>query len=109
MLSETRGFTPGERKALRAEMRAVYETFLGRVAQGRGLSLEVVRRLAGGRVWSGTRALELGLVDRLGGPLEALAEARRRAGLLPEERCLLEVHPRVPRLASLGALLGLVR
>ena len=42
---------------------------------------EVVRSLAGGRVMSGTRALEHGLVDRLGGPLEALAEVRRRAGL----------------------------
>jgi protease-4 len=108
MLSEARPFTTAERKAVREEMRAVYETFLNRVASGRSLSREAVERVAGGRVWSGAKARHLGLVDRLGGPLEALAEARRRAGLLPEERMILDVHPRTPRLGSLGALAGLL-
>jgi protease-4 len=108
MLSETRGFTPAERSALRREMESVYETFLARVAEGRRLSRESVAKLAGGRVFSGARATRLGLVDRLGGPLEALAEVRRRAGLHPDERVLVDVYPRAPRWPGLGALLGLL-
>jgi protease-4 len=106
ILSDARGFTPGERKAVRREMEAVYETFLDRVAGGRRLSGAVVRSLAGGRVMSGSRALEHGLVDRLGGPLEALSEVRRRAGLGAEERIVLDVHPHAPRLPGLPSLLG---
>jgi protease-4 len=108
MLSEARGFTPGERSALRREMESVYETFLARVAEGRNLPRESVVKAAGGRVFSGAHALRLGLVDRLGGPLEALAEVRRRAGLAPDEAVRVDVYPRAPRLPGLAALLGLL-
>lgn len=107
ILSASRRFTPAERQAVRREMEAFYEAFLDRVARGRRLSGEVVRSLAGGRVMSGSRALQHGLVDRLGGPLEALAEVRRRAGLAADERILLDVHPRAPGLVGLRSLLGL--
>ncbi|MEE8581484.1 MAG: signal peptide peptidase SppA [Myxococcota bacterium] len=105
MLSEARGFTPDEYEALRGGMQAVYETFLARVATGRKLSLEAVGRLAQGRIWSGLRAKSLGLVDAIGGPLEALQEACRRAGLVAGERFVLEFHPRRRRL-GLARLLG---
>jgi protease-4 len=108
MLSEARGFTPGERSAVRREMESVYETFLARVAEGRNLPRESVVKAAGGRVMSGARAVRLGLVDRLGGPLEALAEVRRRAGLAPDEAVSVDVYPRAPRLPGLAALLGLL-
>jgi protease-4 len=106
LLSEARGFTPGERRALRRQLEHVYETFLDRVARGRRLPLEAVRAAAGGRIVSGSRAAGLGLVDGLGGPLEALAEVRRRAGLEPGERALVEVLPRAPRLGSWLPLAG---
>ena len=64
-----------------------------------GNALEFVA-LATGRVWSGGQALELGLVDEIGGPLEALADARRRAGLEEEDRYLLELHPRISPVPS---------
>jgi protease-4 len=95
MLTDARGFTEDERDAVRAEMHELYEAFVARVAEGRGLTRDAVLRGAEGRVWSGSRALGLGLVDGLGGPLEALREARRRAGLRAEA-VLLEHHPRVP-------------
>jgi protease-4 len=106
ILSDARGFTHAERKAVRREMEALYEVFLDRVARGRRLPGEVVRSLAGGRVMSGSRALEQGLVDRLGGPLEALEEVRKRAGLGRDERIVLDVHPHTPRLVALPSLLG---
>lgn len=59
----------------------VYARFLELVARGRGLELAQVEELAQGRVWSGARALELGLVDELGGLERALEVARERAGL----------------------------
>jgi len=106
MLSEARGFRPDERNALRRGMEALYETFVERVAEGRGLEPEAVRRLGGGRVWSGRGALRGGLVDRLGGPLEAIADALRRAGIAEGERYLLELHPRRPRWLDFRSLLG---
>jgi protease-4 len=109
MLSETRGFTPDERKAVREGMASIYESFLDRVARGRGMSREDVERAAQGRLWSGTRARGLGLVDALGGPHEALGEVRRRAGLSPDERVLVEVHPRASMLPNLRALSRLLR
>jgi protease-4 len=101
LLGADRGFTPEERAALRAEMQAVYDTFLDRVSEGRGLARGAVERAARGRVHSGARARELGLVDALGGPLEALREARRLAGLRDDERVLVEQHPRRSRLSGL--------
>ncbi|MDO6605281.1 signal peptide peptidase SppA [Arenibacter palladensis] len=54
---------------------ATYETFLDRVAQGRGITLAQADSVAQGRVWSGVDAKRLGLVDELGGLDEAIAAA----------------------------------
>ncbi|MCG6921675.1 MAG: signal peptide peptidase SppA [Acidobacteria bacterium] len=58
-----------------------YERFVTRVAEARGQSWEEVDRVARGRVWSGEDALELGLVDKLGGLEEAIESAATRAEL----------------------------
>jgi protease-4 len=89
-------------------MAAVYATVVARVAEGRGLSRAAVETAAQGRVWSGTKARALGLVDALGGPLEALREARRRAGLREGERALVELHPRTSLLSGLRILRSLL-
>lgn len=107
LLSPARPLTPAERSALRGELRSVYELFLERVAEGRGLAREAVHAVARGRAWSGRRALEARLVDAVGGPLEALADARERAGLAGEARLPVDVWPRSPALAGAAAwLLG---
>ncbi len=59
----------------------IYEGFLQRVAQGRGMRRDRVEALAQGRVWSGRQALVLGLADHEGGLREAIAAAARRAQL----------------------------
>jgi protease-4 len=94
MHSPARGFTEDERTAMQDEMRALYGTFVARVAEGRGLAAAAVERAAQGRVFSGARALALGLVDALGGPLEAIAEVRQCAGLRRSEPAALDLHPR---------------
>jgi protease-4 len=105
LLSESRGFTPDEKRAIRGEMDALYTIFVDRVAEGRGLSHAEIRKVAEGRIWSGARALQIGLVDAIGGPLEALCAARRRAGLGRDEPVFVERHPRVARLPGLGSLM----
>ena len=57
----------------------VYTTFLERVAEGRNMSVSRADSLAQGRVWSGTDAKRLGLVDEIGGLDDAIAEAARLA------------------------------
>ncbi len=59
----------------------IYEKFVGKVADGRGLTVEQVGEIAGGRVWTGKDALEIGLVDEIGGLNEAVREAAALAGL----------------------------
>jgi protease-4 len=55
----------------------VYKTFVSHVAQGRKMSFAAVDSIAQGRVWSGSEALKIGLVDKIGGLNAAIAEAAR--------------------------------
>ncbi len=72
------------REKIRAGMQSVYDLFISRVAAGRKLSTEKVEEVAQGRIWSGKQGLERGLVDQLGGVVDAIAHARKLAGL-PED------------------------
>ena len=73
--------TPAERASIMRGVDKVYATFTGNVAQGRNLPLERVLEIAGGRVWSGEDALDIGLVDGIGGLREAIALAADKAEL----------------------------
>jgi protease-4 len=108
LFSEARGFSPDERKVVREGMESAYERFVARVAEGRGLPPERVLEAAGGRVWSGSAAQARGLVDALGGPLEAIDLALRRAGLDPEAPFALGVAPRMPRFGGVRDWLRLL-
>jgi len=59
----------------------IYEDFTGKVAKSRHLTAEQVEAVAAGRVWSGKRAVEVGLVDEIGGLNDAVQEASRLAKL----------------------------
>jgi protease-4 len=84
LFSPARGLTDAERKTLQAWVDSFYDDFVSRVAEARGLSRAEVDRVAQGRVWTGAQAVERKLVDRLGSFEDALAEAKRRAGLAPD-------------------------
>ncbi|WP_405380490.1 signal peptide peptidase SppA [Maribacter sp. LLG6340-A2] len=58
-----------------------YQTFLDRVSQGRNLTMAQVDSVAQGRVWSGTEAMQVGLVDELGNLDDAIKAAAEIAGL----------------------------
>ncbi|SFT98792.1 protease-4 [Algoriphagus locisalis] len=81
-MNPTREMTEVERNIIQSTVEDGYETFVTRVSEGRGMSLEAVKEVASGRVWTGNQAKERGLVDVLGG-LETtidLAAARIGAG-----------------------------
>jgi protease-4 len=96
-----------EKQVIQASMEAVYKTFVGRVAEGRKKKLEEILPIAQGRVWTGTRAKELGLVDEIGGLDAALAEARKLAKVDPEMG--LEVYPPGPTLRDVLKTFGEVQ
>ena len=76
-----RKITDLERKTLLRSVDKVYETFTSKVSNGRNLPMAKVLDIAQGRVWSGTRAVELGLADANGGLREAIAVAVDKAGI----------------------------
>lgn len=75
-------YSDEEREAVLAGLQASYDRFLERVALARAMTPEQADVRARGRVWSGARAIEEGLVDRYGGILEAGDRAARMAGML---------------------------
>ena len=81
-----RKITDLERKTLLRSVDKVYDTFTTKVANGRNLPMDKVLELAQGRVWSGTRAVELGLADANGGLREAIAIAADKAGVVDNFR-----------------------
>ena len=81
-----RKITDLERKTLLRSVDKVYETFTTKVATGRNLPMEKVLDIAQGRVWSGTRAVELGLADANGGLGNAIAIAADKAGIVDNFR-----------------------
>jgi len=66
---------------LQSSVLETYQLFLKRVADGRGLSTEQVDAIGQGRVWTGAQALEVGLVDELGGLYTAVRRAKAEVGL----------------------------
>lgn len=90
--SMARAFSPEESELIRKSMTQVYGTFKKRVEDGRKDKLKgELESLAGGRVYSGTKALEIGLVDELGGLGEAIAFAAKQAKLeTPEAKLVPE-------------------
>ncbi len=66
---------------LQASVEDAYEKFLQLVADSRGMSLQQVDEIGQGQVWSGSRALELGLIDELGELPQAVEAAAALAGL----------------------------
>ena len=76
MHSNLRGFSDGEWERVSAFLDHIYDEFVTKVAEGRGLDRERVHEIARGRVWTGVDALSHGLVDGLGGYAEATEAVR---------------------------------
>lgn len=86
----TRPMNENEKVVMQAYVNRGYELFTKRCADGRGMEQDSIKAVAEGRVWTGLHALELGLVDQLGGLDDAIAEAKKRAEI---EACTVKTYP----------------
>lgn len=77
----TRPMNDGEKGLMQMYVNNGYDLFLTRCSDGRGISKEDLDKIAQGRVWTGSKAKELGLVDELGGLDKALDIAIAKAGV----------------------------
>lgn len=87
-------WTSGQRAAVEAQLAEIYDDFTRRVADGREIDIDTVREIARGRVWTGEQALENGLVDEIGGFMEAISAARRLAGIEDSQTVRVQRFPR---------------
>ena len=101
-------FTPEEWAHLERQLDLTYEDFTTKVAEGRGLTLGDVDKAAKGQVWTGQDAVDMGLVDELGGFHRAVELAGELAGAAPGEAVKLKRFPeeRDPFEAVFQDLLG---
>ncbi|MFY0607751.1 MAG: signal peptide peptidase SppA [Cyclobacteriaceae bacterium] len=86
IMTVTRSLNQYERDIIQKGVEAGYETFVTKAAEGRGMEVEELKKYAGGRVWTGTQALERGLVDQLGSFKDAVALAAEKAGISDDYR-----------------------
>ena len=92
VLSLNKKLTDEELMIVKEETDEVYQLFLNRVASGRNMELSKVHQIARGRVWTGSDALSIGLVDELGGMKEALLYAKK---LIQSKNASVIYYPRI--------------
>jgi protease-4 len=98
MYTVSRPLTEAEKNFWQKNLNDHYDTFTGKAAEGRGIPVEEIKKVASGRVWSGAQAQERKLVDALGGFDDAVKIAAQSAGIAddykvrfyPEQRPFLE-------------------
>lgn len=93
MWSMNSEFSKSEAERINAMLDAVYDGFIARVADGRKMTPEAVDKIAGGRVWSGKRAVEIGLADQFGGLNDALDYTAKQLGAENREGLEVVVMP----------------
>jgi protease-4 len=103
-MSSEEPFSDSERKVIRQIMEDCYKQFTEKAAEGRNLSLADLESLAGGRLYSGRMAKQSKLVDDVGTLEDAVAEAKRLAGIKADEKVDRLILPK-PR-SFLEELLG---
>jgi protease-4 len=101
----TRELTPGMANIIQLNIERGYRDFVELVANNRNMTTAQVDAIAQGRVWSGSKALELGLVDALGDLDNAIEAAAQLANLENYDRLLIEKE-KSPRTLFLQSLLG---
>jgi protease IV len=95
MFTDARARTPEEQERYRHYIQQGYDQFLESVARGREMSVAAVDEVARGRVWTGEQAVEIGLVDQLGGMETAIAVIKDKLDIPADEDVQLVDYPRI--------------
>ena len=98
MGGDWRGLTDAEKNYSDQVIQEVYQRFVDEVAQSRNMSQEDVKALADGRVYTGNRAVELGLVDETGNFYDAIDIAAELGGIEGKPTVVYENKPTLSRL-----------
>jgi protease IV len=106
MFSSAHRFTDDQRARLDTLLDHIYADFVGKVAEGRGMTPDAVHEVARGRVWTGADALERGLIDQLGGYHEAELAVRELLGLAPTSPLKVQPLPHLRLSERLGVAAG---
>jgi len=99
-LLSSQKMSPASMARLQTSVLDTYQLFLARVADGRGMSVEQVDEIGQGRVWTGRQALEVGLIDELGGLYTAVRRAKESVDLAPTDDVYLIPFPRQKSLSA---------
>lgn len=83
-LTVTRPLTTAEKAIWQKRTEEIYDSFTTKAADGRDMAVEDLRKVASGRVWTGTQAKDRGLVDVLGNFEDALSIAAAKAGVMDD-------------------------
>ena len=99
IFSSTFPFSPTEKVAMTALIHDAYDQFLdkaiaGRTKAGVKITRKQLEAIAGGRIWTGRQAKKIGLVDELGNLDDAVAAAKKAAGLAPGKELELLILPK---------------
>lgn len=106
-LSASQPFTNSQLEAFHNSMARIYGDFTQKVANGRKLPLAKVLEIAKGRVWTGSQAKDIGLVDKIGGLRVAIEEAKNLAKIDKNQNISLKKYPEADDpLSSLAGALG---
>jgi protease-4 len=98
MMTSSRALTDAEKRIIQNSVESGYEMFTSKAAEGRNMTIDELKAIASGRVWTGSQAKENGLVDVLGNLNDAIQIAAEKAGVAddfkirfyPEQKTLLE-------------------
>jgi protease-4 len=102
----TRNLTDGERDKMEIIIRSLYDKFVGDVAAGRHKTKDEVKEIAEGRIYSGLDGKEIGLVDKIGGLMNAIDMVRRMAGVNDDEEISIIEMPKSRGLLDLRSQLN---
>lgn len=101
-------FNDNDKERVHSLIEQVYFRFVQKVADARGMEFDDARALAKGRVWTGERAHELGLVDVLGDMQDAINLAKRRMGVPDTMKVYVQTYPRpIDEITALLKMFGL--
>ena len=94
LFTSFRAMTPEEKDFMKKQILWSYDRFLTKAAEGRNMTKEEVDKVGKGRVWTGSQAKEIKLVDELGGLTKAIELAKSLAGIPADEKVRLAVWPK---------------
>ena len=105
MMSGMRKLNDQEVKYVQRQIEKIYDDFTSLVSNGRGMSKDSVDAIGQGRIWSGSDAIRIGLVDKQGGIQDAIDYAAQKVGLSKEDY-RLSIYPVAKDVSLLQMLAG---